>query len=113
VTSVRPLDLGRAGLGVVALLRPDDVLRVTRTHDTSPAARCTVRILGARYLVQSAGGLLVRRPWTARADALVEVVHALSMVGLAGLSRPHRRAALTSAAVATGFAALDLREHYR
>lgn len=110
MSRVRPVDLGRTGLGLFALARPDDLLRITRTHDVSTATRRGVRILGARYLVQSVGGLVLRRPWTARADAAVDLTHAASMVGLAGLSQRHRRLAITSAAMATGFALLDLRE---
>lgn len=75
--------------------------------------RRAVRVLGARYVLQAAGGLLVDRPWVSVADASVDVVHAVSMVGLAVWAPQHRRLALTSAVVAVCFATADLLESGR
>ena len=65
------------------------------------------------YVVQSAFGLAERRPWVPAADAAVDVVHAVSMLGLAAVSPRHRRVALVSAGCALAFATLDLTEEER
>jgi hypothetical protein len=100
--------LARLALGLVATTRPC-LLLPSRTDPTS-AERVVVRILGARYLAQSAGGIVVRRPWVPRVDAAIDLTHAATMLALAAADRRHRRPALLSAGVATGFAVADLRE---
>ena len=70
--------------------------------------RRTVRVLAGRYVVQAIGGRWLHRAWVPRADAAVDLVHAVSMLGLAGLVPRHRRLALLSAGLATGLAAADL-----
>ena len=106
----RPVDVLRLGLGSVAVAAPRRVL--------PPAAdtrwtRGFTRILGGRYVVQSSAGLLEQRPWVPEVDATVDVVHALTMLGLAAVSPRHRRVALVSAAAAVAFAVLDLTEAER
>jgi len=71
------------------------------------------RVLGGRHLLQS---LLTATAGTAgmppaavlAAGAAIDTGHALSMAGLAVMSRPLRRAALTDAALETGLATLGL-----
>ena len=110
----RPVDVARFGLGLAALSRPDLLLHLTKgPHSAlsySAATRRTVRLLGARYVVQSGGGMILERPWLPEADALVDLVHMASMLGLAALSRNHRRLALLSAGAAVVFAGADLQE---
>jgi len=104
---VRGPDVSRLVLGGLCLARPDLPLRLTG----SPGGRGTrvgVRVLGARYVVQSVGGPWLHRRWVPEVDAAVDVIHALSMLGLAALAPSHRRVALVSAATATGFAVADL-----
>ena len=66
------------------------------------------RVLGARNVLQ--GGATIVGSRSGHADvahgigAVVDVVHALSMLGLAAVAPRHRRFALRSALVATGFA---------
>jgi hypothetical protein len=94
-------------LGGLCLARPDLPLRLTG----SPGGRGTrvgVRLLGARYVVQSVGGPWLHRRWVPEVDAAVDVIHAVSMLGLAAVAPGHRRVALVSAATATGFAVADL-----
>lgn len=99
--------LGATGVvcGSVLLTRTHAVARVVSTGPAVPAA-WIVRVLGARQCVQ--GAALVR--WPDRGLRLVgtgvDVVHLLSMLGLAAADTRHRRAALSSAAVAGAFAAL-------
>jgi hypothetical protein len=106
----RPVDVLRLSLGVGALGAPGVMLPAAA--DT-PWTRGFTRILGARYVVQSAFGLAERRPWVPAADAAVDVVHAVSMLGLAAVSPRHRRVALVSAGCALAFATLDLTEEER
>jgi hypothetical protein len=108
VSRVRPVDLARLALGATALARPQRLLRGVGADDATATQRVT-QVLGARYAVQSGAGLLRPRPWEPRADGVVDLLHAGSMVGLAAVSERHRRAALTSAALALAFAAADLR----
>ncbi|MGI8523878.1 MAG: hypothetical protein ACR2K3_11310 [Nocardioides sp.] len=104
---LRSVDAARLILGVVTLARPHTAFGLTRTPDT-PAARTVVRVLGARYVVQSVGGAWVHRSWVPETDAAVDVVHAASMLALAAFAPRHRRLALASAAAAVGFATADL-----
>lgn len=132
----RPVDLARLSLGAIAVTRPGLFLRMTEGAD-GRGERVTVRILGARYLVQSSAGLALTqrwsqapgrpwarsrvefegwsggRPWVPEVDAAVDVVHAATMLALAAVAPTRRRLALLSAATAVGFAAADLREKMR
>ena len=103
----RPVDVLRLGLGAAAVTAPSRLLPAAADTRWS---RGFTRILGARYVVQSSFGLLEQRPWVPEVDAAIDVVHAATMVGLAGVSPRHRRVALASAAAAVAFAFLDLRE---
>jgi len=112
---MRGPDRARLALGVVLLTHPDLPLRWLRCERSEPrnprgsrGVRRTVRVLGARYVVQSVGGPWLHRSWVPEADAAVDVIHAASMLGLAGLAPRHRRLALASAATATAFALADV-----
>ena len=102
------------------MARPGLFLRLARGR-VGRGERVTVRILGARYLVQSGAGLTLTqpwgrpwvRPWVRDADAAIDLVHAATMVALAAIAPPHRRLALLSAGTAVGFAIADLRERIR
>lgn len=106
---MRRADRARLALGALALARPGLPVRATGSRDGA-AVRRTVRVLGVRYVVQSLGGRRLHRAWVPEADAAVDLVHAASMLGLARLAPRHRRLALVSAALATAFAVVDLRE---
>ena len=116
----RPVDVARLALGAAAVARPNLFLRLAQEHG-GRMERVTVRILGARYILQSGAGLVLirpwarrwRRPWVRDADAAIDLVHAATMVALAAIAPTHRRLALLSAATALGFAAADLREKVR
>jgi hypothetical protein len=112
VSTPRPVDLARLGLGAVALARPGLFLRLGKERD-GRGERATVRILGARYVAQSGAGIVLGRPWVRDLDAGVDLAHAATMVALAAVSPTHRRLALLSAVTATGLAAADLREKLR
>jgi hypothetical protein len=104
---MRGPDVARLALGGLCLARPDLPLRLIGASD-GRGTRVGVRVLGARYLVQSVGGPWLHRSWVPEADAVVDAVHAASMLGLAAVAPGHRRVALVSAALASGFAVADL-----
>jgi hypothetical protein len=108
----RPVDLARLGFGFWALARPVDVLHLIGNDDGTGPRRAT-QLLGARYVVQSASGLLLRRRPQAWLDGAVDVVHAVSMLGVAKAFPGHRRLALTSGAVGLCFGVADLTEPMR
>jgi hypothetical protein len=108
VTGPRGTDVLRLALGAAALVGPGTLLRACGAVD-GVGDRRVVRVLGARYVAQAAVGIGRPGRWVRTADVVVDLVHAASMVGLAALDPPHRRAALVSAAAATGFALADLR----
>ncbi|MCK9825021.1 hypothetical protein NOCD_16175 [Nocardioides cavernae] len=104
---VRPVDVARFALGATALLRPQWLLRSTASADGTGPRRVT-RILGGRYVLQSVAGLAPSRTWVPEVDAAIDLVHAVSTVGLARSFPDHRRLALASGAVALVFAVADL-----
>lgn len=112
-TSMTAPDMGRLVLGVVAVTLPRLPVRLLGGRD-STAVRRTVRVLGARYLAQSLGSRWLQQPGRQRQrrvrelDASVDLVHAASMLVLARIRPRHRRLALASATVASGFALGDL-----
>ena len=107
MTRPRSVDTARSALGVLALTRPATVLRLSRGEDGRDVRR-VVRVLGVRYLLQATAGSTLHLRWVPAADATVDVVHALSMMGLAVRCPTHRRLACLSAAAALTFAAADL-----
>lgn len=104
---MRSPDVARFVLGLLALARPGLPVRLTGSPD-GPGVRRTVRVLGARYLVQAIAGSRLHGSWVPEADAGVDLVHAASMLAVAGALPRHRQLALASAATAVGFAAADL-----
>ena len=101
-------DRVRLGLGVVAVARPQWLLRGLRAADGTRVRR-VVRVLGARHVAQAGAGVLLRRHWSPRLDVAVELVHAASTVVLVVVFPSHRRAAVASGAVALALAVMDLR----
>jgi hypothetical protein len=89
------------GLLLVSLARPASERVLGR-----PATRAevgVVRVLGGRHLAQAA--VVTAAPRTAVAGRAVDLVHLASMLLLAAVDRPRRRAALLSATVAGALAA--------
>ena len=110
-----PASLGaiRACYGAALLLAPGPLIRICTGYPADSRVRLTARALGARHLIQAAltvgagpgsgpgaGGLA--------AGAAVDLMHAASMAGLAAVSRPLRRTALTDAMLETALAAAGL-----
>lgn len=96
--------LVRASWGALLLLRPDTGLDAL---DTTEPARAVIRILGARHLAELALELRHGPAWR-RAGGVVDAIHAVTALGFAGLDHRWRRAAVTDAIVAAGFAVVGL-----
>ncbi|MEO8907869.1 MAG: hypothetical protein ABI310_07290 [Microbacteriaceae bacterium] len=74
---------------------------------STPGVVAVMRVLGARHLLQGAATLRTQSDFIRRLGGAVDVVHALSMVGLGVAMESHRRAALADAAVAATFAGTE------
>ena len=99
------VEIVRGGWGFTLLMWPGAILQ--RLGVPTDGRSCVVaRVLGCRHLVQA----IVLLIWPARriqiVGAGVDVLHGASMVGLAILDPPHRKAASTSAAGAAAWTAL-------
>lgn len=92
------VDLARLAFGAALL-----------THPPSQAAGWA-RVLGLRYVVHGVAVMVGGGSQARGVGAAIEAAHALSMVPAAAMSGRYRRPALASAAVATAFAAADVRE---
>jgi hypothetical protein len=102
--------VARATYGAFLLFVPGAVIQVASGESVDRASAVVGRVLGARHLVQA---LVLERAGTRGSflvGAAIDAVHALSMVGLAALSRNYRRPAALDAALATGLAINGLRE---
>ena len=103
----------RAGYGWLLACTPRRMLRVGGPEPVGPQVVMVTRVLGGRHLLQAlltAAAATAGMPPAAvlAAGAAIDTGHALSMAGLAVMSRRLRRAALTDAALETGLATLGL-----
>jgi hypothetical protein len=106
--SVRAQQLVRGGWGLALLVVPD--LVVSRLGEARPDHRTRVvaRILGARHLVQAVISAADPTPRVLRCGGLIDFAHASTGLALAAVDVRYRRAALTDAAIATGFGIRDV-----
>lgn len=102
-----PLTEGvRTASGLASLLAPHPTAR-RQANGATPLPAGVMRVLGARQIAQAAV-LLTADPPAHRVGALVDGLHAASMVLLAVVSPRLRRAAITQSVLASGFAASEL-----
>ena len=94
-------------LGGVLLVAPRRLLRGIGVP-ADGATLVTARVLGARHLAQAAALRRRRDRAAVGLGATTDVLHGASMLVLARVSRPHRRAALASAVAAGTLAAIEL-----
>ncbi|KAB1916259.1 hypothetical protein [Micromonospora sp. AMSO31t] len=90
--------------GAVLLLAPGRMLRPV--GPTTTGAVVTLRVLGARHVVQAV--MTVRRPTPGvfAVGTVADGLHSITAVALAAADRRQRHAAMTDAAVAAAWAVL-------
>jgi hypothetical protein len=93
----------RGAYGLAELAVPRTAMQAFRISPRRSSVLLT-RLLGARELAQVTVSAVVPTRAVLGVGLAVDVLHALSMVGVATVSRRHRRAALTSAAMTSLFA---------
>lgn len=98
------LPLIRLGYGVTLLAAPNAVIELTCGHPADPRARRVARVLGARHCIQAVVVGSGRAPIVHELATVVDLLHALSMEGMAVLDRTNRRAETIDGCVATAFA---------
>jgi hypothetical protein len=98
----RVLAAARVGPALACLLAP---ARVLGAFGAPVERAAVVRLLGARELAQAAA--IAATPRALPAAAGVDVLHALSMLGLAALAPRYRTAALAAGGSALAWAALE------
>lgn len=104
----RAIGLTQFGAGSALLLRPHRIAAATATPGGLAAPAGVARALGGRLLIQGLVTLVRPAPSTMAVSGAVDVLHALSMVGVA--ARPgYRRPALISGGFAATSAAVALR----
>lgn len=103
MTTSRLVAAGQLATGWLFARHPSRGLRLLGYPEDRTLTRTTVRVLGARELVQGAVELRDDRT-VLRAGAAVDVVHALTCLYYARRSEKGRRAGLRSAALAASFA---------
>lgn len=97
--SARSIGVLTAAAGVLGVTRPRFVGRWAAGRQKPPPDEI-VRLLGARYLLQSAAELSRPTKLVLRSACVVDGLHAASMLGAAVAFPSYRRAALCSAALA-------------
>jgi hypothetical protein len=104
---IRALAVVRLLLALLLVARPAQVGRAVAGSDAGPPPSWLVRILGGRLLVESLAEFARPTPAVVRVGAAVDAAHAASMLALS-VAPSHRRAVLTSGAVAGLGAGLSL-----
>lgn len=112
VSTVLLMSAGRALYGAALLAAPGPILAVAAGQAPSRRDRAVARVLGARHVAQALVSAAAGRQALAP-GAVVDGLHAASMVGLAARRGPGddgsiRRAELADAAVASLLAVLGL-----
>ncbi|SDZ20579.1 hypothetical protein SAMN05444365_10753 [Micromonospora pattaloongensis] len=96
----------RLGWGGLLLLTPGRLTRPV-APPTSPAV-ATLRVLGARHLVQAATTIRWHGSVVFATGAAVDGIHSMAALALAAVDRRQRRSAALDAAVAAALAVLGV-----
>ena len=104
----RALGAGRLAWAAALLAAPNKIIAFAGGHSDPSVAR-VVRVLGVRHAVQGAVEVAWWPKWR-RIGAAVDGAHALTGVALAAADPGWRRVALCDTAIATGLAAIGLKE---
>jgi hypothetical protein len=104
---IRTISAGSGLVGLAMVVEPARVTRLVSANRSEPPT-WVVRLLGGRLVAQHA--LVLARPahGTVLAGAVVDVLHAASMVAVAAVGRRYRRPAAVSAAAAAVSAAVGM-----
>ncbi|GAB3611372.1 hypothetical protein GCM10027414_34980 [Humibacter ginsengiterrae] len=102
------LEAVRAALGSAELVAPSLVARLLLWRKPAGSEVAVARVLGVRHLVQ-AGATYKAGSGIHVFGADVDLLHCASMLLLAVVAPEHRRAALTTAAIAFLFAVCEYR----
>lgn len=94
----------RAAYGTLLLLAPDRVVHLYTGRPADRPARAVARILGARHVAQALLTSDTRSPVVLAVGAEVDLAHAATSLGLAGVNARRRRGGIVDAAVAALFA---------
>jgi hypothetical protein len=98
----------RLGYGLLLMLAPDHVYRVSAKGPSDPLARGVVRVLGARQMAQGAWTIKSGTASSLVLGAGVDALHAASMAGVAWLDPERRRPAGLDAMSAASFSLAGL-----
>ena len=98
--TARMVAAGWLGVGALLVARPDQALDLVGQTARPPALAVITRVLGARTALQNVVVLAAPTRAVVRGGAVVDALHALSMVGAALRWPRYRRAALASGALA-------------
>lgn len=104
---MRLLEVARGALGACEILAPDAVAAHLLGLRSDPPANATLRVLGVRHVAQAAALICADTAITHRVGGVVDLLHALSMAGLAAVDSSRRRAASIDCCVAGCFAVLE------
>lgn len=102
--AVRLFGVVRTAWGVTLLVAPERVLCAIDGRVPSVESVPVARVLGGRQIVQGVATALLPTRRLLRWGAVVDVLHAASMAGLAAGSPRHRRVGLVSAGLTTAAA---------
>lgn len=98
------VSLARAGYGAALLCAPGPMIGFCTGQPPSPRARRVARVLGIRHLGQAAVMAWARGPEMIAVGGAIDLTHAASMLALAIVNRPLRRAELADALAAATLA---------
>lgn len=104
---LKPIELVRLGFGFAQMCAPRKILNTFDPAEADRVAVGALRILGIRNVLQAVI-LIAGMPHWRRGGAVVDLLHAATMVVLATADRRYRAAAAISASLATVFASAEL-----
>lgn len=103
------LPLIRFAYGATLLAAPGALIHLADGHPADARARRVARVLGARHCLQAVLAGRSRAPIVPELAVAVDLLHALSMAGLAVFDHSNRRAEIIDGCVATAFAGAQAR----
>jgi hypothetical protein len=105
---IRVVALLRAGVGAALTVFPGRVASAAEGRPATPLACAFTRVLGVRHLTQATLTLTAPQLLTPSRGAVVDGLHAATVMVLAAVSPRYRRAALMNAALAATFCGLGI-----